>query len=273
MYRKDVFIRLVAENALSEKSDDNTPADGTDDILSDALDDPDAVSEGKPGGGLNEADAILSEEADDAFSDGLSEEAYADGGTEESKWTAGGIGTSLTWESVLYADAYQIDVTSEEETQPGTLEEVKREFRIHENPEGAAEKITVFWNDNGTWEEIKINEETGEYELYQHSVEGMYQRASDSEVPYETNLKARLRVEEILDEEGATGRFRYTLVLPDADSLTPKDGGNEIKNDEYNRLRFTRKVEIYSDLQENEESPESEAYVRSKAATMEYQIN
>lgn len=287
MYRKDAFKRLVLEDVPEEL--DDISLDEPEDDASNQLED--TLPNEPEGDTSDELDDSLPEEQEDAsdeLKDGLSEElsedepdsenlieVYAGEATEEGKWTAGGIGTSLTWESVMYADAYQIDLTSEEETQPGTIEDVMRELRIHENPEGADEKITVFRNNNGTWEEIsEIAGKAGEYELYQHHVEGMYERAIDSEVPYRTDLRATLKVEELLDGEGnATGKFLYTLLLPDADSLTPQEGGNEIKNDEDNRLRFTKLVEIYSDLQENEEAPVSEAYVRSEPYVMEYQIN
>lgn len=195
---------------------------------------------------------------DDGAGEAYGEEVLADNATENiSKWTAKQV--TLSWDSVELADSYYIMLTAKAETEGA--DDKLYEFKIEETKvaDGTVESVSVFWKgDDGNWKEIlESADATGEYELsqYQREVNGYYQKETNYEVPYRVNLAAKLKV-----EEAQEGRYRYTLILPDAESLTPKDGGNSIVDEE---LRFTKSVQIYSDVVENESSPGSEAYVRS----------
>ena len=157
------------------------------------------------------------------------------GDTGAETWTANH--TVLTWDSVDYADTYDFTLTEKGEATGVT-------FRIQEE-NGA---VKVFWQKpDGTFEEISVSD--GEFELsqYQKEITGTYTDAA-GERPYETVLGARLLAEK------SDSKFSYTLVLPDANELSPKDGGNSITDSE---LRFTAKAELWADVQN------SDAYVRS----------
>ena len=106
-----------------------------------------------------------------------------------------------------------------------------------------------------------MEERDGIYELpgYRREVTGQYEKETDYRIPYRTVLQGALRAEELPEQNG---KRRFTLVLPDASSLTPPDGRNAITD---SGLRFTRSVRIEADVQENDPDggSESDAYVGS----------
>ena len=93
---------------------------------------------------------------------------------------------------------------------------------------------------------------------YSFPVSGSYTEAELATL-YTIEPKAVL---EMVCEDGG---FRYTLILPDADSLVPKEGISISDA----ALRVTESVEIQADCRENlpDGSGYSGAYVRSDAYT------
>ncbi len=180
-------------------------------------------------------------------------------GKEESIWTADS--TTLSWSSVRFADSSYLTLTDRKQ---GTQEFKIKETVTDDGNGGATASAAVFWkNESGDWEEITGNDGVYELSQYHKEIEGQYEKETGFKVPYKVDLTAGLKVEALEDN-----RFAYTLILPDADRLTPKeDGGNSIESDE---LRFTQSVEICADVEENETSPGSDAYVRSDAYKVEF---
>ncbi len=180
-------------------------------------------------------------------------------GKEESVWTADS--TTLSWNSVRFADSSYITLTDKEQ---GTQEFKIKETVTDDGNGGTTASAAVFWkNENGDWEEITGNDGLYELSQYHKEIEGQYEKETGFKVPYKVDLTAGLKVEALEDN-----RFAYTLLLPDADSLTPKEeGGNSIESDE---LRFTQSVEICADVEENETSPGSDAYVRSDTYKVDF---
>lgn len=180
-------------------------------------------------------------------------------GKEESVWTADS--TTLSWNSVRFADSSYITLIDKEQ---GTQKFKIKETVTDDGNGGTTASAAVFWkNENGDWEEITGNDGLYELSQYHKEIEGQYEKETGFKVPYKVNLTAGLKVEAQGDN-----RFAYTLLLPDADSLTPKEeGGNSIESDE---LRFTQSVEICADVEENETSPGSGAYVRSDTYKVDF---
>ncbi len=189
------------------------------------------------------------------------------GGNLDSVWTA--AHTVLTWDSVDYADTYEFTLTAEPEEGAPSGSEETQSFRVREAPDGT---LTVAWkNAAGGYEPIEPTEGgDGRYELtqYRRKIDGRYELDADYTVPYEVELTAELQIEALPEDEGG---FRCTLILPDVSRLTPQDesvGTNSITD---RKLRFTKKVEIVSDVEENETPPESEAYVRSDVCEIKFE--
>lgn len=160
--------------------------------------------------------------------------------TEVETWTASR--TVLTWDSVDYADIYDFTLTEKGEA-AGVA------FRIREE-NGA---VKVFWQkQDGTWEEITGKNGAFELSQYEKTITGTYAGANGGQ-PYETVLGARLLTED------SGGRYSYTLILPDANELSPKDGGNAITDSE---LRFTAKAEVWADVRTDEAYVRSDGYER-----------
>lgn len=189
------------------------------------------------------------------------------GGNLDSVWTA--AHTVLTWDSVDYADTYEFTLTAEPEEGAPSGSEETQSFRVREAPDGT---LTVAWkNAAGGYEPIEPTEGgDGRYELtqYRRKIDGRYELDADYTVPYEVELTAELQIEALPEDEGG---FRCTLILPDVSRLTPQDesvGTNSITD---RKLRFTKKVEIVSDVEENETPPESEAYVCSDVCEIKFE--
>lgn len=157
-------------------------------------------------------------------------------------WTASH--TVLTWDSVDYADSYGIALKAK----AGAADAA---FRIREE-NGS---VHVYKEDGGMLTEISGTNGEFELEPYKNEITGTYAGETGS-IAYKTVLGARL-----LAEKKANGGYSYTLVLPDADALSPKDGGNSITDS--SKLRYTDRAEVWADVRANEQTPGSEAYVRS----------
>ena len=119
------------------------------------------------------------------------------------------------------------------------------------------------------WKNIAGTEgDSGQYtfdfeDYYSNKAEGSYQRAGVS-IPYEVSASARL--EAALAEDG---RYRYTLILPDADSVTPEEG---ILITEEN-LRPTASASVRADVKENDPDVPaklSDAYVSSEISVIPF---
>ncbi len=177
-----------------------------------------------------------------------SHEARAGEIEEKKTWTA--EHTALRWDSVAYADSYYIMFT--------TKEGDSMEFRIVE--EGGA--VSVYRRSGSGWDEISGQDGRFALSGYQREISGQYEKETDLKVPYKVELQGSLEV------SGQGEQFSYTLILPDAASLTPPDGGNSISGDE---LHFTKTVSICSDVKENEGTPGSQAYIRSKPFEVTFQ--
>lgn len=182
--------------------------------------------------------------------------------------------TVLQWGNAEPADACEIALTGKDST--GTPEI----FRIEEDSTGGTGKVKVFHKtldtDGATviWSEVDAEpkepvpdegatERIVTFRLpgYQNNVAGSYVE-SEAENFYEAQLDTVL---EVKWEKGQG--FAYTLVLPDAENLRPKEGIT-ITSTEQPDLRITSKAEIWSDVKVN--SPEgavppsqSDAYVKS----------
>lgn len=157
-------------------------------------------------------------------------------------WTASH--TVLTWDSVDYADSYGIALKAK----AGAADAA---FRIREE-NGS---VHVYKEDGGMLTEISGTNGEFELEPYKNEITGTYAGETGS-IAYKTVLGARL-----LAEKKANGGYSYTLVLPDADALSPKDGGSSITDS--SKLRYTDRAEVWADVRANEQTPGSEAYARS----------
>lgn len=179
-----------------------------------------------------------------------------DGVQETSLWIS--ENTVLIWSSVEYGNTHYIILEDDDEKEGMT-----QEFKIVESgTAGVSPSVRVYWKDDaGQWQEAAGAEGVFDLSRYHKLVEGQYEEAVGYYVPYLVDLKARLEV------AGLDGGFVYTLVLPDANRLVPGDGGNDITD---SGLRFTDSVRIWSDVEENEEAPYSEAYVRSEECKIRF---
>ena len=208
----------------------------------------------------------------------------------EETWTANH--TILDWTSAELADAAYVTLTkkntdgtdktayayrileTEEETDTGSVRHAVVE-RYQEESSGAGDtagswqevgRASWILDENETWLLQKPEgtdpggSQTAVLELsdYSFPVSGSYTEA-ELVTLYTIEPKAVL---EMVCEDGG---FGYTLILPDADSLVPKEG---ITISDAN-LRVTESVEIQADCRENlpDGSSYSSAYVRSDAYT------
>ncbi len=287
---KKTETKVPADDSTDKKTDTKAPADDSADKKTDTKVPADDSTEKKtdtkvPADDSTDKKSDTTGSTDDSAGEFPEEEDFEADGAElygvqplaedpqEEDWTAKHI--TLSWNSVELADSYYIMLTEKVEgTDAADTGEKLHEFKIVETKspdDGTVVSATVYEKDaDDKWQIIQEIEKVdisadnpGECELpYFRDVKGDYEKQTGYMVPYEVNLTAKLRVEETQDE---TGGLKYTLILPDADSLTPKDGGNSIKDD---NLRFTSLVQIYADVQENEDmttapSYGSDAYVRS----------
>ena len=179
-----------------------------------------------------------------------------DTGIGDAGWTA--RHTVLTWDSVDYGDIYEFTL----KMRGGD----SQTFRIREK-DG---KVQVFWQDpslTGAGDPFReIPENGGAFALsqYQKTVTGIYEIEANYSIPYEVTLGAGLIVE---PSKRDPEKFAYTLILPDADRLSPENGGSSITDSE---LCFTESVQVWADVRDNEEPPVSDAYVRSEEYKREF---
>lgn len=182
--------------------------------------------------------------------------------------------TILQWNGAELADSYEIALTGKDSAKPSEI------FRIVEDKTAGSEKVTVFHktldDTDGkiVWSEVAAEPQepgpdagnpvrTFTFRLpgYQNQVDGSYLEAG---ITY--SYKAVL--DTMLEVKWETGQgFSYTIILPDAENLRPKEGIT-ITSTEQPTLRMTSKAEIWSDVNAN--SPEgveppsfSNAYVKS----------
>lgn len=189
--------------------------------------------------------------------------------------------TILQWGDAKPADSYEIALTGKDGAIPPEI------FRIEEDNTAGSETVRVSRKtveEDGTtviWPEVSA--ESGEpapgegstvrtftFTLpgYQNQVNGSYVEAG---IPYYYEAK----LDAVLEVKWEMGQgFSYTLILPDAESLRPKEGIT-ITSTEQPDLRITSKAEIWSDVKEN--SPEgvippgqSGAYVKSEPAVSSF---
>ncbi|MDE7013228.1 MAG: hypothetical protein K2P19_00920, partial [Kineothrix sp.] len=195
-------------------------------------------------------------------------------------WTA--ENTVLSWSSVKYADAYYFVLTDKDGMADGS--EMTAEFKIvetkDENDPTVIPSATIYGKDaGGDWQVIgttgadlgtgtaysfDLSQTGAAFQPYHKVVKGIYAVDSATSIPYEVDLKTSL---EITMRDGV---FTYTLALPDSNRLNPPVGSaygeNSIVNSNNDRLRFTDSVEIWSDMQQNEDIDSanwSQAYVKS----------
>ncbi len=179
----------------------------------------------------------------------------------------------LSWSSVDSADLYELSLEGIDAALAG-------DYRILETEEAAEDgtiqptievqhRVTATDEDGNvteSWEPLakEVTAEDGSLHFtlngYETTVNGSY-ASTGGEGNYSMDLSAELTAVRNADSES----WSYKLKLPDAVSVTAKDGS------EVDAIRLTRKVTLQANVQDNLEEPLSEAYVESDQSEISFQ--
>ena len=190
---------------------------------------------------------------------------------KQESWSA--VYKAAAWDDVELADTYYMTLTPKSGS-ASSLQEQKFRIEEIETDDGSGGKVkevkVSVAADDGSWTEITnktVENNVYTFDLsdsYSMEVEESYDRSGAASVNYK--VTAGTTLEAVWEE--ATG-FRYTLILPDADSVTAEDGTviNEVS------LRPTGAVTVYADVKENasdKSAVNSQAYVWSDDSRLEF---
>lgn len=190
---------------------------------------------------------------------------------KQESWNA--VYKAVEWNSVELADTYYMTLTPKSGS-ASSLQEQKFRIQEIETDDGNGGKVkevkVSVAADDGSWTEITnktVENNVYTFDLsdsYSMEVEESYDRSGAAPVNYK--VTAGTTLEAVWEE--ATG-FHYTLILPDADSVTAEDGTviNEVS------LRPTGAVTVYADVKENasdKSAVNSQAYVWSDDSRLEF---
>ena len=187
--------------------------------------------------------------------------------------------TALHWEDVEWADSYSFTLKPRILNPDTERAEVSTEqtYRIVEEPDDAAadtgkKKVTVYRKtevfdeqqgvDVEDWEPVEpvkpVETKKAVFELMDYWVKDENGVYTEEGIPYAYRVKMNACLEAVWDEENG---FQYTLILPDAESLTTVNG--TVLSDI--GLKITEKVLLSADVAVNtpDGASHSEAYTNS----------